>query len=40
MHHKLYPFGKINVDYFSLILGKTEDWGFSNEETIKTTKKF
>ena len=37
---QIIPFGKINVDYFSLILGKTEDWGFSNEETIKTTKKF
>ena len=36
---QIIPFGKINVDYFSLILGKTEDWGFSNEETIKTTKK-
>jgi len=27
-------FAKLNVDYFSMILGKTEDWGFKNLENI------
>jgi transaldolase len=36
---QIIPFAKINVDYFSLILGKTEDWGFSNVESIMKSKK-
>ncbi len=36
---QLIPFAKLNVDYFSLILGKTEDWGFSNKKSITQSKK-
>ena len=36
---QIIPFAKINVDFFSLILGKTEDWGFSNVDSIKKSKK-
>jgi transaldolase len=32
-------FANLNVDYFSLIIGKTEDWGFSNIDSIKSCKK-
>ena len=28
-------FAKLNVDYFSMILGKTEDWGFKNLESVQ-----
>ena len=33
------PFAKLNVTYFSLIVGRTEDWGFSNVISISETKK-
>ena len=36
---QIVPFAKINVDYFSLILGKTEDWGFSNVDSIMKSKR-
>ena len=36
---QIIPFAKINVDYFSLILGKTEDWGFSNVDSIMKSKR-
>ena len=36
---QLTAFANLNVDYFSLILGKTEDWGFSNVEAIANCKK-
>lgn len=36
---QIIPFAKINVDFFSLILGKTEDWGFSNVDSINKSKK-
>ena len=36
---QIIAFAKINVDYFSLIYGKTEDWGFSNLNSISETKK-
>ncbi len=36
---QILAFARINVDYFSLIYGKTEDWGFSNLESINETKK-
>ncbi len=35
---QIISFAKIHVDYFSLILGKTEDWGFSNLKSINQTK--
>ncbi len=35
---QIIPFAKINVDYFSLILGKTRDWGFSNLGSIAKSK--
>ena len=35
---QIIPFAKIDVDYFSLIYGKTEDWGFSNLNSILETK--
>ena len=35
---QIIPFAKINVEFFSLILGKTEDWGFSNLESITKSK--
>ena len=28
-------FARLNVDYFSMILGKTEDWGFKNLESVQ-----
>ena len=36
---QIIAFARLNVDYFSLIYGKTEDWGFSNLESIHETKK-
>ena len=36
---QIVPFAKINVDYFSLILGKTEDLGFSNVDSIMKSKR-
>jgi transaldolase len=35
---QIIPFAKINAEFFSLILGKTEDWGFSNLESITKSK--
>ena len=35
---QIISFAKINVDYFSLIYGKAEDWGFSNLKSINDTK--
>ena len=35
---QIIPFAKIDIDYFSLILGKTEDWGFSNFDSIAKSK--
>ena len=35
---QIVAFANLNVDYFSLILGKTEDWGFSNINSIKACK--
>lgn len=36
---QIIAFARLNVTYFSLILGKTEDWGFSNLTSISETKK-
>ena len=36
---QIIPFAKMNVTYFSLIVGRTEDWGFSNIVSISETKK-
>jgi transaldolase len=36
---QIIAFARLNVTYFSLILGKTEDWGFSNVISISETKK-
>lgn len=36
---QIIAFSRLNVDYFSLIYGKTEDWGFSNLKSIEETKK-
>ncbi len=35
---QIVAFANLNVDYFSLIIGKTEDWGFSNIDSIKASK--
>lgn len=35
---QIISFARINVDYFSLILGKTRDWGFSNLNSIAKSK--
>ena len=32
-------FANLNVDFFSLIIGKTEDWGFSNIDSISACRK-
>lgn len=36
---QIIPFAKLNVTYFSLFLGRTEDYGFSNVISISETKK-
>ena len=35
---QIVAFANLNVEYFSLIIGKTEDWGFSNIDSIKACK--
>jgi len=35
---QIVAFSNLNVDYFSLIIGKTEDWGFSNIDSIEACK--
>lgn len=35
---QIVAFANLNVDYFSLIIGKTEDWGFSNIDSIKACR--
>ena len=36
---QIVAFANLNVDFFSLIIGKTEDWGFSNINSISACKK-
>jgi transaldolase len=36
---QIIAFARLNVTYFSLIVGKTEDWGFSNVISVSETKK-
>lgn len=35
---QIVAFSNLDVDYFSLIIGKTEDWGFSNIDSIEACK--
>jgi len=36
---QIVAFANLNIDFFSLIIGKTEDWGFSNINSISACKK-
>ena len=36
---QIVAFANLNIDFFSLIIGKTEDWGFSNIDSISACKK-
>ena len=35
---QIVAFANLNIDFFSLIIGKTEDWGFSNTKSISACK--
>lgn len=35
---QIVAFANLNIDFFSLIIGKTEDWGFSNINSISACK--